>query len=438
MASNRFATLIEPNEAAAPTSGADLGKYFKQLQHRIQAGLLLAFLLPLGFLSGYFHIQFHATLKEAGQRNLTAIAESQRNTVDLFLQERLVNLFSLFHSSFFSLSPDEHQMEKLLQQLRRASDAFMDVGFLDPQGTQTGYAGPYEYLQDRNYSDQTWFVSLITPEQNYHISDIYLGFRNKLHFTIAAKQIIDGRPYILRATLDPDKFYLFLETINRGKGVQAVIINRSGRFQVADPRFYDPLGLSDYLPPPDRPAGTQIIERDGESVLVAYAWLSETRWALLVRQPQRLAYAQLYRTRKIMLLSSGLILAVVLTAIGWTTRTLIDKARENAVTRAELHQQLLHASKLASVGELATGVAHEINNPLAIILATSGVIKDLMNPEFHQDCSPEQIQAELRIIDNAVLRARGITQQLLDFGRKNQPQMVPADINAIIEDVLSG
>jgi two-component system NtrC family sensor kinase len=99
---------------------------------------------------------------------------------------------------------------------------------------------------------------------------------------------------------------------------------------------------------------------------------------------------------------------------------------------------LLHASKLASVGELATGVAHEINNPLAIILSTSGVVKDLLNPEFNPTYTPDQILTEMATVDQAVLRARGITQQLLDFGRKNQPRMIRSDINAIIEAVLDG
>ena len=83
-------------------------------------------------------------------------------------------------------------------------------------------------------------------------------------------------------------------------------------------------------------------------------------------------------------------------------------------------------------------MAHEINNPLAIILATSGVIKDRLNPEFKMDCSTEALIEELSTIDAAVIRARGITQQLLDYGRKNMPHMVATDVNQILSEILSG
>ncbi len=66
--------------------------YFKQLRLRFRIGLLLAFMVPLAALSAYFHFQFNFTLKETAKLNLIVISESQRNTVDLFLQERVVNL----------------------------------------------------------------------------------------------------------------------------------------------------------------------------------------------------------------------------------------------------------------------------------------------------------------------------------------------------------
>ena len=112
--------------------------YFKKLGIRFKASLLLAFLVPIALLSLYFHFQFTYSLKESAKLNLAAISESQRNTVDLFLQERVVNIFSQFQSEAFTLKPTKQTMENYLYNLRRVSDAFIDVGFLNGHGIQTG------------------------------------------------------------------------------------------------------------------------------------------------------------------------------------------------------------------------------------------------------------------------------------------------------------
>lgn len=432
------AKSTSPDSNASVKPAQDLKAYFRRVKIRFLFGLLGAFFIPLCCLSAYFHYQFHVTLKETSKLNLVAIAESQRNTVDLFLQERLVNLFSLFHNSAFDLTPSQLQMDKLLSQLRQSSDAFIDVGFLTHTGRQIGYAGPFPYLQNKDYSAQGWFINLMSSDSDHFISDIYLGFRNKMHFTIAVRQTFGEILYVIRATLDPDKFYLFLKTINHGKGVESYLVNHVGRIQLADPWNHAPLDLSSYIPPVELHSGAHTIHNNGDRVLMAHAWLTAAQWALVVNEPLSIAYAQLYHARKIMLISTAVLLVVVISVIWVGTHTIVGRVSENAYKREELTSQLLHASKLASLGEVATGVAHEINNPLAIIVATTGVIKDMLNPEFNLNATPEQLVEELNVVEEAVFRARDITRQLLDYGRKNAPHMVPANINAILEEVLGG
>jgi two-component system NtrC family sensor kinase len=411
---------------------------FKKLGNRFKTGLLLVFLFPMATLSLYFHFQFTFTLKESAKLNLAAISESQRNTVDLFLQERIVNIFSLFQSKEFNLTPTRLTMEDYLQNLRQVSDAFIDVGFLDGTGIQVGYAGPFPYLQNKNYANEEWFSILMQQNRNHYISDIYLGFRNKPHFTIAVKQIIDSKPYVVRATLDPDKFYMFLRTINHAKGVESALINHAFVYQIVDPDRGKLFGLSDFCPSAMTGTGVQEIKKEGDSILVAFSWLKETPWALIVKEPLNIAHAQMYRARRIMIACVIFMAIMVVMVIWFTTNNLINRARDSAEKRDELQTQLLHAAKLASVGELATGVAHEINNPLAIIMATTGVVRDMLNPEFGLDASAENILKELGTVDSAVIRAKGITQKLLDYGRKNPPGLVSCNINPLVDEVLSG
>jgi two-component system NtrC family sensor kinase len=130
---------------------------------------------------------------------------------------------------------------------------------------------------------------------------------------------------------------------------------------------------------------------------------------------------------------------VVLGVSIWTiTDRLVKRAQSAVLAKEELQSQLVHASKLASVGELAAGIAHEINNPLAIIGATTGVIRDLFNPEFNLKWTPETILEELGNIDTAVFKARGITQTLLKFSRKTPPRLVPSNVNKLLEQVVGG
>lgn len=436
----RDETVIHP---ISKTNGFSDGpgsirKQFWQLRLGLSIGLIICFTLPLLVLSAYFYFQFNATLKNYEKLSLTALSESQRNTIDLFLQERVVNIFSLFHSAVMNLKPLKQEMTSYLQTLRRSSDSFVDVGFINSKGVQIGYAGPFPYLQGQDYSEENWFKLLIQREKNYLISDIYMGFRNKPHFTIATKQLIDGRYYIMRATLDPDKLYMFLRTISHGKEVDSAIINARGIYQIVDPGRGELLAKSDFVPASAVGSGCQEVEEESNSSIIAYSWSSETKWALLVRQPTSGAHLQMIRARRRLTFSMITVMLIVTVVIIYTVNKIVGKAESDAKMRQEMRLQLIHASKLASVGEIATGVAHEINNPLAIITSASGVIKDMLNPEFNLDSSPEKIIEELENIDNAAFRARGITRQLLSLGRKNEPKPVSCNLNHIVDEVICG
>jgi two-component system NtrC family sensor kinase len=411
---------------------------FRDLKIRLAVGLLAAFTLPYAAFFAFFQYQFAGTLKSSGRVGLEALANSQKNTIDLFLQERVMNIFSLFHDRDFRSPPSQERMDRYLHSLRQQNDAFTDVGFLNGDGIQTGYAGLYPDLLGKDYSQEEWFVLLMSQDQDYFISDVYLGFRNKPHFTIAVKQTFDDGTWVFRSTLDPDKFYMFLRSIGRGKSVESTIVNRDGRFQVVDPDRGELLGSSDFVPPQEEPSGVREVGRDGERFLVGHAWLREAPWALVVRQAFSVAHADMYQSRRVMTLTLVVLFVVIATCIWFANSFLIDRFKESAEKSEELRLQLFHASKLASVGELATGVAHEINNPLAVIVAASGVIRDLFNPEFGLDPAPDAVLKEVDNIDSAVFRARTITRQLLDYGRKYEPTLEPCNVNLILDEVIGG
>ena len=102
-----------------------------------------------------------------------------------------------------------------------------------------------------------------------------------------------------------------------------------------------------------------------------------------------------------------------------------------------LDERLLHAHRLAAIGELAAGIAHEINNPLAIIRQEAELLlrllsrQDSLNP---QDLA--QLQDSLRQVVQQVDRCTEIIRNLLDFARKREPVVQLVDIHQVLETMI--
>jgi PAS domain S-box-containing protein len=109
--------------------------------------------------------------------------------------------------------------------------------------------------------------------------------------------------------------------------------------------------------------------------------------------------------------------------------------------RIKLEAQLQQANKLSGLGELAAGVAHEINNPLATIAGCSEEVLDLLSECEGQKVLETEDRNELndlvRVIKEQSYRCKEITRSLLDFARVNEPTLVDVNINEMILHVLS-
>jgi len=119
------------------------------------------------------------------------------------------------------------------------------------------------------------------------------------------------------------------------------------------------------------------------------------------------------------------------------TRAARSKARELEQANAELKQlqaELVQAAKMSSLGRLAAGVAHELNNPLGSILLYSDLVLEDTPPD-------DPRRANLAKIAHEATRCRRIVRGLLDFGRAPEGTAAPVDVNAVLAaalDVLAG
>jgi len=112
------------------------------------------------------------------------------------------------------------------------------------------------------------------------------------------------------------------------------------------------------------------------------------------------------------------------------TEVLEEKVEERTKALKSIQDQLVQTEKLAGIGRLAAGVAHEINNPLTGILTNSSLmLEDLPDEDPRKD--------DLKVIVDETLRCRKIVKGLLDFARQSPPQKQLVSLNGVIEDVIT-
>ncbi|MBS3732605.1 MAG: PAS domain-containing sensor histidine kinase, partial [Desulfobacterales bacterium] len=110
-------------------------------------------------------------------------------------------------------------------------------------------------------------------------------------------------------------------------------------------------------------------------------------------------------------------------------QTLEKRVQERTDALIQHEKQMAHADRLASIGQLSSGIAHEINNPLGVIQGyTQLLLRDAEeNSQRHSD---------LQIILKHAGNCKAIVEDLLNFARRSQPEMGDIDIHAVIEDAL--
>jgi len=417
-------------------------EYYRRRMRNMAMTVILVSIAPLLLVTGVILYQFGHAYRAKVNDHLVELVQKHRQNIDNFLYQRLGDIRVLAKTYPYTELRKEAFLQERLGILQRVhGPVFVDLGVIDAEGIQTAYAGPFK-LTGADYSGAPWFRSAM--ENRLFVSDVFLGLRKHPHFIVSVRDRWEDRPWILRATVDFVSFNSLVETIRMGKTGFAFILNRDGECQTKPYLDIAPDSISfEELLQEGKPSrdGARILEKDdpeGRKILYVAAPLKEGEWFLLFRQESRDAYANLVDTQKITL---AIILAGILGIV--TTAVVISRRLVSRVARADyeremMNEQMVEAGKLASVGELAAGIAHEINNPVAIMVEEAGWIEDLLGEEeFREGKNLDEFHRALEQIRNQGRRCKTITHKLLSFARKTDSRVEQVQVNDVVEEMVS-
>lgn len=397
---------------------------------------LLGSLVPLSLMAIVNYHQYQRALRGEVVQPLRASVSRTKHSFDLFLTERRSAVSFIASAYSYKQLSDERELARVFQVMRREFGGFVDLGLIDGSGIQVSYVGPYE-LKGKNYSDQAWFQEV--KIRGAYISDVFMGYRGLPHFVIAVEhQGGTGESWFLRATIDTDKFNNLIASVASDAATDAFVVNHLGILQTPSKSYGRVLDICPFRLPPvsHEPNVIEVVDHLGREVLLGYIYSDSMDFILLVIRPRGEILKAWYTLKsELFILFVVSVVAIILVLVKLTD-LLVKRIQEADEKREAAHREVQYTSKLASIGRLAAGVAHEINNPMAIINEKAGLIKDLIERREGFRDSERFISLTDSIL-HSVDRVRGITHRLLGFARRMDVKFEMFSLNDLLKEVLS-
>jgi two-component system NtrC family sensor kinase len=410
------------------------GRY-RRFRRTLSMVMVATFLIPLILTTMLSYFEYRSQMLA----NLRWNAESAKKTIETFLSELQTVLVYTTEGQTYEELVDQENLNNLYKRLKSHYPGVVDLGIIDHKGIQRAYAGPYELLE-KDYSDRESFKAASASKT--FIGMVEMGYRKVPHFAIAVNFIDTntGRNWVFRTNIDATTLDKYIGNIGTGPLSDIFLVSGKGEplLQSTSQQYGGPLGPYPFELPRNR-IGITISEERGVwdyVVLKAVSYIEGTPWALVL-----LKHGYLYgkdwsffkaRLFFIVMFSTFFALLVILQI----TKLFVGRIREADEKRESMMAEIEHTSKLASIGRLAAGIAHEINNPLAIISAKTGLITDLL--EFSENFKyKDKIGSEIHGTANAVQRCKVITHRLLGFARRMDVTLESISINNLMKEVLS-
>jgi two-component system, NtrC family, sensor kinase len=392
-------------------------------------------LLPMVVMTVINFYQYQKAFQTESVLPIARLTSNTRSSLEFFLEERSSALNFIIHDRSFEELSDQLILTWIFKNMKDYFGGFVDVGLFDENGIQQSYVGPYG-LKGKSYSNQPWFEETII--KGSYISNVFLGFRELPHFVIAVKnERKDGRFYILRATFNADILSNLVNSLQSRPTSDVFITNRDGVFQTGSRFSGKILGQSD-ISVPKYSEQTEVIEvelANRQPAILGYAFITESPFVLMVVEKHETLMQNWLslRSNLLIFLMSSMVLTLIVILVG--SKFLINKLQEADLRRTAILHKVEYTNKMASIGRLAAGVAHEINNPLAIINEKAGLLQDLVAFE-NEFTNKDKFNKITESIIKSVARCSKITHRLLGFAKHMDVVTETIDMCLLLQEVM--
>jgi len=397
------------------------------------AALLLVSAVPFILVgSGAWFVFRRLAIEQTLSLHRTA-AQAHATAIDGYLAEQLHSLDLIARTNSLVALRDPLKLRQVFEAVAEVhEDVITDLGVIDRDGRHLAYVGPFD-LMDRDYSQSEWFQTVMA--QGSIVSDVFLGFRELPHSVVAVRHPSPEGWWILRATLDNRRLYDLVRSLEVGAEGDVFVVNREGLYQTPS-RAGEVLGQSGLTNLAEHAQiREQRLESDGKPLRRVTTWINDGHWLLVVQQPEEEILAPVNRA----VMEGGLIAAMTLLLVGVAT-VLLTSGLIHRVERADrdrdvMYADLLRSAKLASLGEMASGLAHEINNPLAIISAEQTNLSDALEDTGLASEARASLAKSIERCKRQVARCGEITAKMLQFGRKTETVLQATQVEPVLREI---
>jgi len=406
------------------------------LRRKIIALTLSFSLLPLLCLGASIYYQYRQAYKENVIESIRSRVQNRSSHLQTFLDERIAQLTNIAQTHPLDSLRDEGYLNVIFQALLSNSDTFVDLGIIDRDGSHLAYVGPYATkLKTANYQQEKWFHE--TMLAGVFVSDVMLGFREVPHIFIAIRRIEGEKTWILRATINSEIIERIVQRGQIGKNGDAFVINRDNVLQTT-PRFAGKLLQRPAAPDfsSNRSTDVEEVRYDGTAMLFATSTLTCPKWTLVVREDLQENLMPLLHARNLefAIMAAGIMVIICGTVLAARSITNALALMEREKARRE--DLAVQSSKMAALGKMAAGIAHEINNPLQVIRELLGLMKDYLGDGAPSEEDLQRFGENIRKVERQVERCKDITHRMLRFGKRLEPQREHCDLNSVLSETI--